>query len=94
MIQNNFQYDVGDKTFGGTIYTSWYLITVCMYLMLLSMYFIRRVAGKDKSWLLMIGVGLFTGYLLYVFQTTDQLTWMYDFFHVTLAGGEVSEVMA
>ena len=75
----------------GTIYTSWYLITICVYLMLLSLYFIRRVAGKDKSWLLLIGVMAFTGYLLYLFQTDGDFEWMYSFFHVKLAGGEIQQ---
>jgi RsiW-degrading membrane proteinase PrsW (M82 family) len=75
----------------GTIWTSWYLITICIYLMLLSLYFIRRLAGKDKSWLLLIGVMFFTGYLLYLFQTEGDFHWMYQFFHGKLAGGEIEQ---
>jgi RsiW-degrading membrane proteinase PrsW (M82 family) len=88
VIDYSYRFIDGDKVYGGTIYTSWYLILICLYLMLLSLYFIRRVAGKDKSWLALIGVGLFTGYLLFLFQTEHDFAWMYDFFHGTLAGGE------
>lgn len=88
VISYDYQYVVGDKMYGGTIFTSVYLILICLYLMLLSLYFIRRVAGKDKSWLLLLGVGVFTGYLLWLFQTEHDFRWMYNFFHGTLAGGE------
>lgn len=88
VISYDYQFVEGNKIYGGTIFTSWYLILICLYLMLLSLYFIRRVAGKDKSWAALIGVGLFTGYLLFLFQTEHDFSGMYDFFHGTLAGGE------
>ena len=90
VISTSFQYVVGNELRGGTIYTSWYLVVIGIYLMLLSVYFIRRLAGKDKSWLSLIGTGLFTGYLLFLFQTEHDFIWMYDFFHLSLAGGEIS----
>src|ERR1700761_7228264 len=45
VITSSYEYVIGREIYGGTIYTSWYLIVVCAYLMLLSLYFIRRVAG-------------------------------------------------
>ncbi|HTZ60098.1 MAG TPA: PrsW family intramembrane metalloprotease [Acidobacteriaceae bacterium] len=91
VISTSYEYAIGRDIYGGTIYTSWYLIVVCAYLMLLSLYFIRRVAGKDKSWTVLLIVGCFTGYLLYLFKTEHDFAWMYDFFHGSLAGGEVQD---
>ncbi len=88
VITYDFQFVEGDKLYGGTIYSSWYLIILCVYLMMLSLYFIRRVAGKSKSWVVLGGVGLFTAYILFLFQTQHDFAWMYTFFHGTLAGGE------
>ena len=86
VISTTYAYAVAGGYVQGMIFSSWYLIVVDIYLMLLSVYFIRRVAGKDKSWAALIAVGLFTGYLLYLFQTEHDLIGMYTFFHQNLAG--------
>ena len=87
----DYQFVENGKTLGGTIYTSWYLVTVCAFLMFLSLFFIRKVAGKAKSWALLTAVMVFTGYLLYLFQTEHAFLFLYNFFHVTVAGGEVKD---
>ena len=89
LVTYDFQFVEDGKTLGGTIYTSWYLVTVCAFLMFLSLFFIRKVAGKAKSWALLTAVMVFTGYLLYLFQTEHAFLFLYKFFHITVAGGEV-----
>ncbi len=91
VISTTYSYVEGNSLYEGTMYSSWYLIAVDIYLMLLSIYFIRRIAGKDKSWALLIAVGVFTGYLLYLLQTQHDFMSMYTFFHEDLAGGEIQD---
>jgi RsiW-degrading membrane proteinase PrsW (M82 family) len=91
VISTSYAFVEGNNIIQGVIFSSWYLIVVDIYLMLLSIYFIRRIAGKDKSWTLLIAVGLFTGYLLYLLQTQHDLISMYTFFHQDLAGGEIQD---
>ena len=88
LIVYPFKFVEDNKTYSGTIYTSWYLMILCVYLMMLSLYFIRRLAGKNKSWMILGAVGVFTAYMLFLFQTQDAFAWMYTFFHGTLAGGQ------
>jgi RsiW-degrading membrane proteinase PrsW (M82 family) len=80
LIVYKFQY--------GTFFTSWYLMILCAYLMMLSVYFIRRLAGKDKSWIVLGAVGVFTAYMLFLFNTEHAFLWMYQLFHHDLAGGD------
>jgi RsiW-degrading membrane proteinase PrsW (M82 family) len=88
LISYPYRYVENGDTYGGTVFTSWYLMILCLYLMMLSLYFIRRLAGKDKSWLLLGAAGVFTAYLLYLSMTEGALGWMYTFFHGSLAGGQ------
>ena len=88
LISYPYRYVENGDTYGGTVFTSWYLMILCLYLMMLSLYFIRRLAGKDKSWLLLGAAGVFTAYLLYLSMTEGVLGWMYTFFHGSLAGGQ------
>jgi RsiW-degrading membrane proteinase PrsW (M82 family) len=88
LISYSYRYVENGDTYGGTVFTSWYLMILCLYLMMLSLYFIRRLAGKDKSWLLLGAAGVFTAYLLYLSMTEGVLGWMYTFFHGNLAGGQ------
>ncbi len=59
-----------------------------VYLTLLSLYFVYRLVGKAKAWWVMLACGVFTGYYLWVMQTSVALNFVYNFFHHTLAGGE------
>lgn len=70
------------------IYTSPYLIILGIVLTMASLYFIYRLVGKTKSWLILFGSMAFTAYFLWLFSTRGYFGWLYEFFHQTLAGGE------
>lgn len=73
------------------IYTSNFLIMLAVFLTMVSMYFIYRMIGKDKSWYILLGAACFTGYYLWLFKVDHDFVWMYEFFHLHLAGGEPNE---
>jgi RsiW-degrading membrane proteinase PrsW (M82 family) len=71
------------------IYSSWFLIELAFLLTAFSFYFIYRVVGKNKSWWILLGAFAFTAYFLWLMQTQDDFGWLYDFFHVHLAGEKI-----
>jgi RsiW-degrading membrane proteinase PrsW (M82 family) len=70
------------------VFTSKFLILVGSYLTLLSLYFIYRLAGKKKSWLVLLGCFAFTSIYLWMEMMYGSFAFVYEFFHITLAGGE------
>jgi hypothetical protein len=70
------------------IYTSNFLIMLALFLTMVSLYFIYRMIGKSKSWYIMLGAAGFTAYYLWLFRVNHDFVWMYNFFHIQLAGGE------
>jgi RsiW-degrading membrane proteinase PrsW (M82 family) len=70
------------------IYTSNFLIILAVFLTMVSLYFIYRMIGKNKSWYILLGAAGFTAYYLWLFRVDHYFGWMYDFFHLHLAGGE------
>jgi RsiW-degrading membrane proteinase PrsW (M82 family) len=75
--------DVG----GQPVYTTWFIILVATYLNLASLYFIYRLAGKKKSWVLLVGAAVFTAYVM----TSPVFDLGYQFFYGFLAGGSPSK---
>jgi RsiW-degrading membrane proteinase PrsW (M82 family) len=70
------------------IYTSRFLIMLALFLTMVSLYFIYRMIGKEKSWYVMLGAAGFSAYYLWLFKVDHDFGWMYDLFHTQLAGGE------
>jgi RsiW-degrading membrane proteinase PrsW (M82 family) len=70
------------------IYTSNFLIMLAVFLTMVSLYFIYRMIGKNKSWYILLGSAGFTAYYLWLFHVDHYFVWMYEFFHLHLAGGE------
>jgi len=70
------------------IYTSNFLIMLAIFLTMVSLYFIYRMIGKDKSWYILLGSAGFSAYYLWLFTVDHDFVWMYELFHVHLAGGE------
>jgi RsiW-degrading membrane proteinase PrsW (M82 family) len=70
------------------IYTSSFLIMLAVFLTMVSMWFIYRMIGKDKSWYVLVGAAGFSAYYLWLMQVDHDFLWMYEFFHLHLAGGE------
>ena len=70
------------------IYTSWFLMMLAVFLTMVSMWFIYRMIGKDKSWYVLLGAAGFSAYYLWLMQVDHDFLWMYEFFHLHLAGGE------
>jgi RsiW-degrading membrane proteinase PrsW (M82 family) len=70
------------------IYTSNFLIILAVFLTMVSLYFIYRMIGKNKSWYILLGAAGFTAYYLWLFRVDHYFVWMYEFFHLHLAGGE------
>jgi len=70
----------------GLIFTSNFLILLSFLLTAFSFYFIYRVVGKNKSWLVILGAFAFTSYFMWLFYTQHSFGWLFDFFHVQLAG--------
>jgi RsiW-degrading membrane proteinase PrsW (M82 family) len=70
------------------IYTSYFLIMLAIFLTMVSLYFIYRMIGKNKSWYILLGSAGFTAYYLWLFHVDHYFGWMYEFFHIHLAGGE------
>ena len=70
------------------IYTSNFLIMLAVFLTMVSMWFIYRMIGKDKSWYVLLGAAGFSAYYLWLMQVDHDFLWMYEFFHLHLAGGE------
>ncbi len=70
------------------IYTSNFLIMLAVFLTMVSMWFIYRMIGKDKSWYILLGAAGFSAYYLWLMQVDHDFLWMYEFFHQHLAGGE------
>ncbi len=70
------------------IYTSNFLIILAVFLTMVSLYFIYRMIGKSKSWYILLGSAGFTAYYLWLFHVDHYFGWMYEFFHLHLAGGE------
>lgn len=70
------------------IYTSIYLIVLGVFLTTVSLWFIYKQVGKNKSWWLLFAAMGFSAYFLWLFRTQGQFVWLYEFFHNTLAGGE------
>jgi RsiW-degrading membrane proteinase PrsW (M82 family) len=70
------------------IYTSNFLIILAVFLTMVSLYFIYRMIGKNKSWYILLGSAGFTAYYLWLFHVDHYFGWMYEFFHLHLAGGE------
>jgi RsiW-degrading membrane proteinase PrsW (M82 family) len=73
------------------IYTSNYLVILGIVLTFASLYFIYRLVGKNKSWWILLGAMTFTAYFMWLFSTRGYFGWLYDFFHIQLAGGEPDE---
>jgi RsiW-degrading membrane proteinase PrsW (M82 family) len=70
------------------VYTSNFLIMLAIFLTMVSLYFIYRMIGKNKSWYILLGSAGFTAYYLWLFRVDHYFIWMYEFFHMHLAGGE------
>ena len=70
------------------IYSSNFLIMLAVFLTMVSMWFIYRMIGKDKSWYILLGAAGFSAYYLWLMQVDHDFLWMYEFFHLHLAGGE------
>jgi RsiW-degrading membrane proteinase PrsW (M82 family) len=70
------------------IYSSNFLIMLALFLTMVSLYFIYRMIGKSKSWYILLGAAGFTAYYLWLFKVNHYFVWMYNFFHIQLAGGE------
>ncbi len=70
------------------IYTSNFLIMLAVFLTMVSLYFIYRMIGKNKSWYILLLAAGFTAYYLWLFKVDHDFVWMYEFFHIHLAGGE------
>ena len=68
------------------VFTSWFLILLSFLLTTFSFYFIYRIVGKNKSWWIMLAAFAFTGYFLWLFKTQHEFRWLYNFFHIQLAG--------
>jgi RsiW-degrading membrane proteinase PrsW (M82 family) len=70
------------------IYSSNFLIMLAVFLTMVSMWFIYRMIGKAKSWYILLGAAGFSAYYLWLFKVDHDFVWMYEFFHLHLAGGE------
>jgi RsiW-degrading membrane proteinase PrsW (M82 family) len=70
------------------IYYSNFLILLAIFLTMVSLYFVYRMIGKEKSWYILLGAAFFSAYYLWLFKVDHDFGWMYDFFHLSLAGGE------
>ncbi len=70
------------------IYSSNFLIMLAVFLTMVSMWFIYRMIGKGKSWYILLGAAGFSAYYLWLMQVDHDFLWMYEFFHLHLAGGE------
>jgi RsiW-degrading membrane proteinase PrsW (M82 family) len=70
------------------IYTSNFLIMLGIFLTTVSLWFIYRMVGKNKSWYILLGAASFTAYYLWLFLVDHDFEWMYNLFHISLAGGE------
>jgi RsiW-degrading membrane proteinase PrsW (M82 family) len=70
------------------IYTSNFLILLAVFLTMVSMWFIYRMIGKNKSWYILVGAAFFSGYYLWLMKVDHDFLFIYDFFHLHLAGGE------
>jgi RsiW-degrading membrane proteinase PrsW (M82 family) len=64
---------------------------LAVFLTMVSLYFIYRMIGKNKSWYILLGSAGFTAYYLWLFHVDHYFVWMYEFFHLHLAGGEPDE---
>jgi RsiW-degrading membrane proteinase PrsW (M82 family) len=76
------------------IYTSRFLIMLAIFLTMVSLYFIYRMIGKNKSWYVLLGAAGFSAYYIWLFYVDHDFGWMYDFFHNQLAGGEPDDAAA
>jgi RsiW-degrading membrane proteinase PrsW (M82 family) len=72
----------------GWIYYSNFLIMLALFLTMVTLYFVYRMVGKEKSWYILLGAAFFSAYYLWLFRVDHDFGWMYDFFHLSLAGGE------
>jgi RsiW-degrading membrane proteinase PrsW (M82 family) len=70
------------------IYSSNFLILLAVFLTMVSMWFIYRMIGKNKSWYILVGAAFFSGYYLWLMKVDHDFLFIYDFFHLHLAGGE------
>src|ERR1700733_6332899 len=70
------------------VYTSNFLILLAVFLTMVSMWFIYRMIGKNKSWYILVGAAFFSGYYLWLMKVDHDFLFIYDFFHLHLAGGE------
>src|SRR3984957_13320024 len=70
------------------IYSSNFLIMLAVFLTVVSVWFIYRMIGKQKSWYVLAGAAGFSAYYLWLMQVDHDFLWMYEFFHLHLAGGE------
>jgi len=68
------------------IYTSWFLVEVAFLLTAISFYFIYRIVGKSKSWWVLLGAFAFVAYFIWLMTMEGDFGWLYEFFHVHLAG--------
>jgi RsiW-degrading membrane proteinase PrsW (M82 family) len=68
------------------IYTSWFLIELAFLLTAVSFYFIYRIVGKSKSWWILLAAFSFSAYFIWLMTTENDFGWLYDFFHLHLAG--------
>lgn len=68
-------------------FTSYYIIILGSYLVLLSLQFLCSLAGKQKSWFALLGVMGFT----IAFMQLGPFDLIYPLFHGLLAGGEVQK---
>jgi RsiW-degrading membrane proteinase PrsW (M82 family) len=70
------------------IYTSNFLIMLAVFLTMVSLYFIYRMIGKNKSWYILLLAAGSSAYYLWLLKVNHDFVWMYEFFHIHLAGGE------
>ncbi len=63
------------------IYSSSFLIMLAIFLTMVSLYFIYRMIGKNKSWYILLGAPGFSAYYLWLFKVDHDFVWMYEFFH-------------
>jgi hypothetical protein len=63
-------------------YTSPFIITVAVYLTMLSLYFIYRLAGKKQSWIGLLSCMAFSAYYIWLMDTTPYTDFIYKFFYL------------
>lgn len=75
------------------VYTSVSILALATFLTLATLFFIYRLAGKDKNWWVLLGALAFTASYLWLFKFDHMFVGLYTFFHIDLAGGEPNRNM-